>query len=130
MEFRRVLFRSKLLTSTAARCRETIQPLADRVGRRITETEKISQDAWEAGEADVAHVIAKRLAKRKTAVLCSHGPVLPEIIRQLADQTNTPLDVPLRSSAELATGDYTVMHLSRERPEGGIIAVETHGPVL
>jgi 8-oxo-dGTP diphosphatase len=97
---------------------------------RVSESDKISQDAWENGEADVSHVVAKRLTKRKTAVLCSHGPVLPEIIRQLAYQTNTPLDAALRSSAELATGDYTVVHLSRERPEGGIIAVETHGPVL
>ncbi|HEU4807734.1 MAG TPA: NUDIX hydrolase [Homoserinimonas sp.] len=120
----------KLITSPATRCRMTLQPIADRFGLTVTESDKISQDAWESGEVDVAGVVAKRIAKRKTAVLCSHGPVLPEIIRQLAYQTNTPLDAPLRSSAELATGDYTVVHLSRERPEGGIIAVETHGPVL
>jgi 8-oxo-dGTP pyrophosphatase MutT (NUDIX family)/phosphohistidine phosphatase SixA len=120
----------KLISSTAARCRATIQPLSDLMGLRVSESDKISQDAWENGEADVAHVVAKRITKRKTAVLCSHGPVLPEIIRQLAYQTNTPLDAPLRSSAELSTADYTVVHLSRDRPEGGIIAVETHGPVL
>lgn len=121
---------AKLITSTAARCRATIQPVSDLLGLRVTESDKISQDAWENGEADVSHVVAKRITKRKSAVLCSHGPVLPEIIRQLAYQTNTPLDAPLRSSAELSTGDYTVVHLSRDRPEGGIIAVETHGPVL
>jgi 8-oxo-dGTP diphosphatase len=120
----------RVITSTADRCRMTVEPITDLLGLKATETEKISQDAWESGEADVAGVIAKRIAKRKSAVLCSHGPVLPEIIRQLAYQTNTPLDAPLRSSAELATGDYTVVHLSRGRPEGGIIAVETHGPVL
>lgn len=120
----------KLITSTATRCRATIQPMADRLGLRVTETDTISQDAWESGEADVADVIAKRIARGKTAVLCSHGPVIPEIIRQLAYQTNTPLDAPLRGSADLSTGDYTVVHLSRERPDGGIIAVETHGPVL
>jgi 8-oxo-dGTP pyrophosphatase MutT (NUDIX family)/phosphohistidine phosphatase SixA len=121
---------AKLVTSPAVRCRASVQPIADRLGLPVKENAKISQDAWENGEADVAAVIGKRIAKRETTVLCSHGPVLPEIIRQLADQTNTPLDAPLRSSAELATGDYTVVHLSRERPEGGIIAVETHGPVL
>jgi 8-oxo-dGTP diphosphatase len=120
----------KLISSTATRCVETIQPTAALSGMAVTRTAKISQDGWEAGEADVETVIAKRITKRKTAVLCSHGPVLPEIIRQLAYQTNTPLDAPLRSSAELATGDYTVVHLSRVHPTGGIIAVETHGPVL
>jgi len=120
----------KLISSTAARCRATIQPVSVLLGLRVSESDRISQDAWENGEADVAHVVAKRITKRKTAVLCSHGPVLPEIIRQLAYQTNTPLDAPLRSSAELSTGDYTVVHLARERPDAGIIAVETHGPVL
>lgn len=120
----------KLITSTAARCRETIQPIADQLGLPVTETDTISQDAWENGEADVTDVVTKRLTKRKTSVICSHGPVLPELIRQLAYQTNTPLDAPLRSAADLATGDYTVVHLSTERPDAGIIAVETHGPVL
>jgi phage repressor protein C with HTH and peptisase S24 domain len=27
----------------------------------------------------------------------------------------------------LDTGSYTVVHLSRERPDGGIIAIEVHG---
>jgi 8-oxo-dGTP diphosphatase len=120
----------KLVTSPAQRCRATVQPIADALELPVKENENISQDAWESGEADVETLVAKRIAKRKTAVLCSHGPVLPEIIRQLAYQTNTPLDAPLRSSADLATGDYTVVHLSRVGPERGIIAVETHGPVL
>ncbi len=120
----------KLISSTAVRCLQTIQPTAELLGLQVTEKAAVSQDGWEIGEADVQAVVAKRIAKGKTAVLCSHGPVLPEIIRQLAYQTNTPLDAPLRSSGELATGDYTVVHLSQGRPEGGIIAVETHGPVL
>src|SRR5690606_35501098 len=78
----------KLITSTAARCRATIQPTADLLGLPVKADARISQDAWENGEADVAGVIAKRIAKGKSAVLCSHGPVLPEIIRQLAYQTN------------------------------------------
>lgn len=120
----------KLITSNATRCLSTVQPIADALRLPVTVTEKISQDAWEHGEADVEAVVTKRLAKLKSAVLCSHGPVLPEILRQLAYQTNTPLDAPLRSSAELATADYTVVHLSLMHPTGGIIAVETHGPVL
>jgi 8-oxo-dGTP diphosphatase len=120
----------RIISSPAARCVMTVEPLSDLVQVPIKENDKISQDSWEGGEADVAAVVAKRLDRRKTAVLCSHGPVLPEIIRQLAYQTSTPLDAPLRSAADLATGDYTVIHLSLRHPQGGIIAVETHGPVL
>jgi hypothetical protein len=29
----------------------------------------------------------------------------------------------------LSTGEYTVLHLSAEDPEAGLVAVETHGPL-
>lgn len=116
----------KLISSTAVRCVATIKPLAKLVGRKVKKTDKISQDAWENGASDVESVVTKRLAKRKTAVLCSHGPVLPEIIAEVARQTNTPLDPAVRSAAMLETGAFAVLHLSTERPEAGIVAIEVH----
>ncbi|MCW4386113.1 NUDIX hydrolase [Salinibacterium sp. SYSU T00001] len=118
----------KLVTSDATRCVKTIKPLAKLTRLPVTETHKISQDAWENGGADVAAVVAKRLAKRRTSVLCSHGPVLPEIVEQVARQSNTALDRSLRASAMLDTGAFAVMHLSSERPDAGIIALEVHSP--
>ena len=118
----------KLISSDARRCIETTKPLAKLLGAKLKRTRKISQDAWENGGADVAGVVAKRIAKERTAVLCSHGPVLPEIVAEVARQTNTPVDAGIRSAAMLDTGEYTVMHLAVGRPTAGIIAVETHGP--
>jgi 8-oxo-dGTP pyrophosphatase MutT (NUDIX family)/phosphohistidine phosphatase SixA len=117
----------KLITSSAVRCVSTIKPLAKLTGLPVKTTHKISQDAWEQGGSDVTALVTKRLAKRVTAVLCSHGPVLPEIIDQLASQTNTPLDGGVRAAAMLDTGSFAVVHLSRERPDAGIIAIEVHG---
>lgn len=118
---------AKLISSTATRCVSTIQAIADRTNLPIKQTEKVSQGAWEAGQGDAASVIAKRLSKRKSAVICSHGPVLPDLIAELASQTNTAVDSSLRAAGALSTGAYTVVHLSRERPDAGIIAIETHG---
>ncbi len=118
----------KIISSTAARCLATVAPLARTLGLRIKASAKISQDSLEAGTDDVAAVVARRLKKQRTAVLCSHGPVLPLIVAAVAEQTGTPVDARFRRAASLATGEYTVLHISRAHPDSGIVAVETHSP--
>jgi 8-oxo-(d)GTP phosphatase len=118
----------KLISSTAARCLATIEPLAELLGRTVKATAAISQDAHEYGQSDVGSILLKRLASKKTAVLCSHGPVLPEIIAEVARLTGATEQPALRGAAALSTAEYTVLHLSVENPTGGIVAIETHGP--
>jgi phosphohistidine phosphatase SixA len=118
----------KLITSTAVRCISTIAPLASVIGRPVVTTADISQDAYEHRESNVAAVVAKRLSKQRTAVLCSHGPVLPEIIAEVARLTGTAEQPALRNAAMLSTGEYTVLHISVDNPTAGIVAIETHGP--
>ena len=118
----------KLISSTAAHCLATIEPLAQLVGREVKATAAISQDAHEYNQSDVGSVLLKRLASKKTAVLCSHGPVLPEIIAEVARLSGATQQPALRGAAALSTGEYTVLHLSVENPTGGIVAIETHGP--
>ena len=120
----------KLISSTAARCLATIAPLAGLVGLPVKESKAISQDAWEDATGDVEKVVAKRLRKRTTAVLCSHGPVLPDIILEIARLTQSPTDTALRRAAELSTGEYAVIHIAPDAATAGIVAVESHGPAL
>ncbi|TBN57667.1 NUDIX domain-containing protein [Glaciihabitans arcticus] len=118
----------KLVSSTAVRCLSTIAPLAGHTGLGVIATDEISQDAFESGTSAVGTVVGKRIRKQKTTVLCSHGPVLPEIIAEIAKQTNTLWDRDLEHSTMLDTGGYTVLHISRENPSSsGIVAIETHG---
>ena len=119
---------TKLIASSARRCLSTIAPLAELTGLAVKETADISQDAYEHDEAHVAKVVRKRLAKRHTAVLCSHGPVLPEILSELAAQSNSRMDEALRRAASLDTGEYAVVHFSVDDPRAGIVAVERHSP--
>lgn len=120
----------RLISSTAARCRATLEPLAQLTGLAVKETEYVSQDAYEEGTARVRHVVRKRLLKQQPVVICSHGPVIPELIDELAALTNTPLDAQLRRSGMLSTAEYTVVHISTENPDAAIVAIETHGPAL
>jgi 8-oxo-dGTP diphosphatase len=117
----------RLISSTAARCVATIEPLARLLGRTVKVTAAISQDAHEYGQSDVGSILLKRLSSKKTAVLCSHGPVLPEIIAEVARLSGATQQPALRNAAMLSTAEYTVLHLSVENPTGGIVAIETHG---
>jgi 8-oxo-(d)GTP phosphatase len=118
----------KLVTSTAIRCVTTIEPTARLTGLDVRQTALISQDAYEGGTSGVEEVVGRRLRKAKTAVLCSHGPVLPEILGAIARATGTPDDGSLHRAAMLSTGEYAVVHVAIDAPERGIVAVEVHGP--
>lgn len=121
---------TKLISSDAVRCVSTIEPTAALTALTVKQSVAISQDAYEDGTASVDKLVRKRLAKQSSVVLCSHGPVLPEIVDAVAKFTNTPLDAALRRAAMLSTAEFTVMHVSVDHPETGLVAVETHGPTL
>lgn len=118
----------RIISSTATRCVTTVTPLAVALGHEIRRTDLISQDAWEEGTSDVRAVVGKRVRARKTAVLCSHGPVLPDILREIALATGTTTGSYLTDSAALETGAFSIVHLSLTNPSSGIIAIETHSP--
>ena len=68
-----------VVTSPAARCVETIEPLASVVGVDVSIDDRLFEgtdidDAWSLVEELVDH--------DEVAVLCSHGDLIPEIIRR------------------------------------------------
>lgn len=118
----------RIISSPAARCVKTVTPLSAALGRKIERTALISQDAWEAGKSDARTIIGERVRARKSAVLCSHGPVLPEIMNELALATGTLRGSYLGSASALEPGAFSVVHMSFENPGSGIVAIETHEP--
>jgi len=69
----------RILSSPYRRCRETVEPLADRIGVGIEEVEALAEGApLEAALALVA------LVADSTALLCSHGDVIPALLTEAA----------------------------------------------
>jgi 8-oxo-dGTP pyrophosphatase MutT (NUDIX family)/phosphohistidine phosphatase SixA len=118
----------RIVSSPAVRCVATVMPLAAATGIPVKRDGGISQEAWESGDDDVRRVVGKRVRVGKSAVLCSHGPVLPEIVREIALATGTPLGSYVSDAAGLEAGAFSVVHLSATNPSSGIIAIETHAP--
>lgn len=119
----------RILTSDAVRCVATVAPLAAATGVKPRREPGISQDAYEDGSSEVRGIIGKRVRSRKTSVLCSHGPVLPEIMREIALATGTMPGAYLADAADLDTGGFSIVHLSASNPASGIISIETYAPV-
>ncbi|WP_374947166.1 NUDIX domain-containing protein [Agreia sp.] len=117
-----------LRSSTALRCQQTIAPTAEALGLSVKKTDSLSQDAFENGTSDIRSLVGKRVRRRATSILCSHGPVLPEIMREVALATGTTKVASIARAGDLPVAGYTVIHLSKDRPGSGIIAVETHVP--
>ena len=112
------------------RCLATIEPIAALTDLAVKQSSGISQDAFEDGVARVRKTMRKRLAAGVAVVLCSHGPVIRDLIDETAALTNTPLDAPLRRAGMLSTSEFTVLHVSSEHPDAPLVAVETHGPAF
>ncbi|WP_109210160.1 MULTISPECIES: NUDIX domain-containing protein [Microbacterium] len=118
----------RIVSSPATRCVKTVAPLSAALGRQIEMSKLISQDAWEDGKSDARTVIGERVRARMPAVLCSHGPVLPDILSELALATGTLRGSYLGSASALEPAAFSVVHLSVENPGSGIVTIETHAP--
>ncbi len=116
----------RLFSSTAERCRATIAPLSTLVGHTIDVMDAISQDTLGRDTARVRDLVGECIRERKTTVICSHQPVIPEIVREIARATGTRAHSRIDVSATLHTAGFSVFHLPHCDPSAGILGIETY----
>ena len=100
---------TRIVSSDTARCLQTVRPYADDHVIGIEHDPGISED--DATPDSVAATVARLLNTRESSVLCSHRPVLPEILAALGV-----------SEEPLAPGEMVVCH----HRKGRVVAVERH----
>jgi 8-oxo-dGTP diphosphatase len=66
-----------LISSPYARCMQTLEPLAERVGLAVAADDRLAEGTT------LEDVLALLAAAGDGAVLCSHGDVIPELIEGL-----------------------------------------------
>jgi 8-oxo-(d)GTP phosphatase len=119
----------RLYSSPAERCQRTIAPSARLTGLEVRLKPAISQDAYTGDGAEVERMVSKRLRRQQSVVLCSHGPVLPQIIASAAAGAVAGGRLQgLQRAAALSTGEYAVLHMPVDDPSSGPVAVEVHSP--
>lgn len=117
----------RIVTSSAERCRRTVAPLAERLEREPRVKDGLSQDTWDEGDTvRLRRIVGASVRKGKSAVLCTHRPVLPDVARELCLATGSLPGDYLVEAAALPPGGFSVFHISRNHPGSGILAVETY----
>lgn len=74
---------ARVLASPATRCMTTVEPLADRLGLKVERDERLLEGATSADVESLLHEV-------QDAALCSHGDVIPIILRQLTERGMRP----------------------------------------
>ena len=117
----------RVYTSTATRCIETVSPLAARIEKEIRPHDCLSQDFWDAGDlTQTRRLIGKIVARGRSAVVCSHQPVIPDLARELMLATGSLPGSYVSESSQLPPAGFSVFHISRSRPGAGILCVESY----
>lgn len=80
----------RVLTSPYARCRETVEPLAHALALAIEERPELAEGARRAE----ALALARELGGA-TAVLCTHGDVVEELLGEESEKGSTWVLIPL-----------------------------------
>jgi 8-oxo-dGTP diphosphatase len=103
-----------------------VEPLIEASGLELKTSKSLSQDAYESKGTKAHAAVEKRLAKKLGTVLCSHGPVLPQLVSAAAVIGNGSAGKSLHKAANLGVGSFSVIHFSSDTESPQIVAVETH----
>lgn len=81
----------RILSSPAVRCVETVAPLATKLGLDVEETHAL----FEGSDASKAYELLRKASRGKgDLVLCTHGDLIPELLRILSRDGVTLVDAP------------------------------------
>ncbi|KQX62119.1 hypothetical protein ASD06_13390 [Angustibacter sp. Root456] len=121
----------RVLTSDAERCAATVAPFAQLTGQRLLGRHSLSEEGFDDDPSRAVRQLDKAVARGEAAALCTHRPLLPALLRDLAKRTDDPLlRAALRDSASagLLKGEVLVAHVSGRGDLAQVVAVERHTP--
>ncbi|MFZ4505190.1 MAG: NUDIX hydrolase [Microbacteriaceae bacterium] len=117
---------TKIFTSTATRCIQTVTPLVKSAGIAAKESSKLSQDKWTSGGELPERFIGRRFEDKTAVVMCSHGPVIPQLVSEIVSHTHAEVDAVIRRAASPSTGDFSVFHIAFLKKGPLLVSVEYH----
>lgn len=124
----------RLVTSPSARTRETLAPFAEHSGVQLRDKPGLSEEHHEQDPARAVRHLERLLERGVPAALCSHGPVLPDLLRHLraraehadAPGVRTAIDAVLREG--MAKGETVLAHVVGTGDRARVVTLERHPP--
>jgi 8-oxo-dGTP diphosphatase len=111
---------SAVHTSDATRCRDTVLPYARSRRLGVVDEPLLSEEGHATSRKASRTRMAELLARPEPLVVCSHRPVLPDLLATLDTRGVA------RDHRPLAPGAILVLHRSITGPDVRVVAVERH----
>ena len=119
----------QVLTSPWERCVRTVEPYATQTGVPVEVAEALTETGHAIEPGDVAALVRARLRNPEDAVVCTHRPVLPTVLRTVKRGMRPwSLGELPRHDPYLRPGETLVAHVSGRGDRARVIAVERHRP--
>jgi 8-oxo-dGTP diphosphatase len=123
---------TRLVSSSSARCVQTLEPYAQAAGLRLRTRDSLSEEGHEADDTGAQRQLERLLHKGEPTALCSHGPVIPPLIDLLTARVpdgwegSTWLTEELHTAADSAMrkGEVLVCHVSGRGDDARVVGVE------
>lgn len=127
----------RLVSSPSTRASETLAPYATVSGGKLRLKPGLSEEGYAQDPSRAAHHLSRLFERGVPAALCSHGPVLPDLVALLGERVDPTYGPGLvaRSVIDdvlaqgLAKGEALVAHVVGTGPQARIIAAERHHPL-
>lgn len=82
----------EIISADFLRCVQTVQPLSEAIGVPIREESLFSESGYPAHEDEAEHLLRKLGERLETAVVCSQGNVIPDLLARIGDRDQ--VDIP------------------------------------
>lgn len=106
-----------VITSDAVRCAATVRPFATRHAVPVETEPALSEDGHADEPSRLVPVVQKLLSDDTAAVVCSHRPVLPDLLAAATDRARCEIPSPA-----LPPGGFHVLH----HRGGVVVGIDTH----
>lgn len=83
-----------IVSADFVRCVQTVQPLADAVGLKITEERLFSEDGYPGHEEEALALLRSYAEPADATVVCSQGNVIPDMLARLGVEDHVDLPYP------------------------------------
>ena len=122
---------NRIVTSPSVRCLDTVAPYAAATRTRARLKWALSEEGFAENPDRAGHHLTRLLERGHAAVVCSHGPVLPGLLQQLAglaDANESAAAVTLAEAARdgMGKGEALVAHLVGTGDQAVVVDLERY----
>jgi 8-oxo-(d)GTP phosphatase len=123
-----------VVTSPSVRCLDTVLPYAVATGYGTHIKVGLSEEGFAKRPKRAPHHLTQLLDRGEPAVLCSHGPVLPVLLEQLAAiadfggsfENTAKLTLSEATRSGMGKGEVLVAHVMGTGPQARVIDIESY----